>query len=76
MFGKQIGDKLRWATASELKEKNVSTTFGWTCSLVLLANIWRWDETEPLTQRKRAVYEAKALASYRDSQQTSSITVR
>lgn len=28
MFGKQTGDKLHWATASELKEKNVSTAFG------------------------------------------------
>lgn len=46
MFGKQIGDKLRWATASELKEKNVSTAFGRTCSLVLLTNIWCCDETE------------------------------
>lgn len=52
MFGKQIGDKLRWATASELKEKNVSATFRRTCSLVLLANIWRRDATKPLTQGK------------------------
>lgn len=28
MLGKQTEDKLQWATASELKEKNVSTTFG------------------------------------------------
>lgn len=61
MFGKQIGDKLRWATASELKEKNVSTAFGQTCSLVLLTNIWRWDETEPLTQRKVQFMRLKHL---------------
>lgn len=53
MFGKQIGDKLQRATASELKEKNVSTTFGQTRSLVLLANIRRRDETEPLYPKKR-----------------------
>lgn len=61
MFGKQTGDKLRWATASELKEKNVSTTFGRTCSLVLLTNIWRWDESEPLTQWKVQFMRLKHL---------------
>lgn len=61
MFGKQTGDKLRWATASELKEKNVSTTFGRTCSLVLLTNIWRRDETEPLTQWKVQFMRLKHL---------------
>lgn len=50
MLGKQTGDKLQWASTSELKEKNVSAAFGQTCSLVLLTNIWRGDETELLLQ--------------------------
>lgn len=51
-LGKQTGDKLQWASTSELKEKNVSTAFGQTCSLVLLTNIWHGDETELLLQWK------------------------
>lgn len=59
MFGKQIGDKLRWATASELKEKNVSTAFGRTCSLVLLTNIWCCDETELQFMRLKHLHSQK-----------------